>query len=154
MAGGLVASTDSYKVSKVAPPSRLRERRHCWAVKASLRERMWVVKMPLALAATFWLWDWKVAYPVASASSRVRRTSARPISPAAAEAASPKARTSMVRCIALSRRVASALGRRRPAVGVETGVAQVELEVHAPAGLGRDHLPAAPARGQGHAVPP
>ena len=115
IAGGLVASTDSYTVSKVAPPSTLRERRHCWAVKASLRDRRWVVKMPRGLDATFWLWDWKVAYPAASASSTVRRTSVSPAAWAVTAAARPPARRKGIRCIAVShgRRQSSPAGAQR-----------------------------------------
>ena len=98
--------------------------------------------MPWALAATFWLWDWKVAYPPASASSRGgeppsarrhgwsrrRRGRRRGERESAASAVLP--------------RKASVLPRRHPAVGEETGVAEVEPQVHATPGLGGTTPPA------------
>ena len=55
-----MASVASKAVFHVAPPSRLQESRHIWAVNASFRVRMWVMKIPRAFATTFWLWLWNV----------------------------------------------------------------------------------------------
>ena len=51
--GGLVAFVAAKSVTKLSPALVLQDNRQLWAVRASLRERRWVMKIPRRLLTTF-----------------------------------------------------------------------------------------------------